>query len=81
MPPSQDPEAGRRQHDALADRRCGWEDQEQLGLEASMAATPAQRLEWLEEALALAWASGALPRREREDPADSADGADQGRAG
>jgi hypothetical protein len=26
-----------------------------------MAATPLQRLEWLEEALELAWATGALP--------------------
>lgn len=41
--------------------KAGWEDQEANALEASLAATPAQRLEWLEEALELAWAAGALP--------------------
>jgi hypothetical protein len=35
---------------------AGWEDQEANTLESSLAATPLQRLEWLEEALALAWA-------------------------
>lgn len=43
-------------------RSAGWESQEIATLEASLAATPAQRLEWLEEALEIAWASGALPR-------------------
>jgi hypothetical protein len=33
-------------------------------LEASLAATPSQRLAWLEEALAFALKVGALPRRE-----------------
>jgi hypothetical protein len=28
----------------------------------SLAATPAARLQWLEEMIALAWKSGALPR-------------------
>ncbi len=41
---------------------AGWESQEQATLEASLAATPAQRLEWLEEALEIAQASGALQR-------------------
>ena len=40
---------------------AGWEDQERNALEASMAATPLQRLEWLEEMLELAWEVGALP--------------------
>lgn len=45
------------------DWRAGWEDQEALTLERSLAVTPAQRLAWLEEAIRLAWASGALPRK------------------
>jgi hypothetical protein len=40
--------------------RAGWDDQEETAFESSLAATPLQRLEWLEEALELAWASGAL---------------------
>lgn len=40
---------------------AGWESQERATLQASLAATPAQRLEWLEEALEIALASGALP--------------------
>ncbi|HSL82800.1 MAG TPA: hypothetical protein VLF66_08485 [Thermoanaerobaculia bacterium] len=43
------------------DWKAGWEDQEANRLEASLAATPAQRLAWLEEAIELAWATGALP--------------------
>jgi hypothetical protein len=35
-------------------------------LEASLAATPSQRLAWLEEALAFAWKVGALPRSDEE---------------
>jgi hypothetical protein len=35
---------------------------EEHSLEASLAATPAQRLAWLEEALAFAYKVGALPR-------------------
>lgn len=43
-------------------RRAGRpKDLEDIALTASFAATPAQRLEWLEEALELAWAAGALP--------------------
>ena len=40
--------------------RAGWEDQAANTLAASLAATPAQRLEWLEDAVELAWRSGAL---------------------
>lgn len=43
------------------DWKAGWEDQEANRLDASLAATPAQRLAWLEEAIELAWATGALP--------------------
>ena len=38
----------------------GWTDVEQAQLETMLMATPAQRLAWLEEALRLAHASGAL---------------------
>lgn len=41
--------------------KAGWEDQEANRLDGSLAATPAQRLAWLEEAIELAWATGALP--------------------
>ena len=37
-----------------------WTDVEQAQLETMLAATPAQRLAWLEEAMRLAYASGAL---------------------
>ena len=37
-----------------------WEDVEQAQLETMLRATPAQRLAWLEEAMRLAYASGAL---------------------
>ena len=37
-----------------------WADVEQAHLESMLRATPAQRLAWLEEAMRLAYASGAL---------------------
>ncbi len=37
--------------------------QKEFSLEASLAMTPLQRLEWLEEALELAWEAGAVGRR------------------
>ena len=37
-----------------------WADVEQAQLETMLTATPAQRLAWLEEAMRLAYASGAL---------------------
>ncbi len=41
-----------------------WQANDQSRLDATLAATPAQRLAWLEEALRVAYASGALkPRR------------------
>lgn len=44
------------------DWQCGWEDARKRQLTAGLDATPAQRLAWLEEMLALAYRSGALPR-------------------
>lgn len=44
------------------DWRCGWEDARERQLTAGLDATPAQRLAWLEEMIALAYRSGALPR-------------------
>jgi len=40
-----------------------WNADDQSLLAATLSATPAQRLAWLEEALHLAYASGALKRR------------------
>lgn len=44
-----------------------WERQRKEQLTRSLAATPGQRLAWLEEALVLAYRSGALPKRTQED--------------
>ena len=44
--------------------RADWNAADQNLLSATLSATPAQRLAWLEEALSVAYASGALkPRR------------------
>ena len=62
-----EPEAGRKT--GPSERwDASWEDVERAQLETMLAATPAQRLAWLEEAMRLAHASGALAaaRRERE---------------
>ncbi len=40
-----------------------WQGARRQLLETTLAATPAQRLAWLEEALELAYRSGALARR------------------
>jgi hypothetical protein len=40
----------------------GWEDARQLQLTRALEATPAQRLAWLEEMIAFAHRTGALPR-------------------
>ena len=45
---------------------ASWEDVERAQLETMLAATPAQRLAWLEEAMRLAHASGALEAALRE---------------
>lgn len=44
--------------------RAGFRDAEEQALEASLAATPSQRLRWLEQAIEFAWKVGALPERE-----------------
>lgn len=54
-------EPSKPRKEAAQDWKAGWEDQEANRLEASLAATPAQRLAWLEEAIELAWETGALP--------------------
>ena len=46
------------------DWECGWEDARRRALTAGLEATPAQRLAWLEEMIALAHRNGALPRKE-----------------
>jgi|GEM_PF-4134149 len=62
--PDQDRKNGVREPGASSstDWSADWESQEEATLRASLVATPAQRLEWLEEAIEIAWASGALPR-------------------
>jgi hypothetical protein len=40
----------------------GWESARKRKLTLGLDATPADRLAWLEQAIALAWATGALPR-------------------
>lgn len=51
---------------AHEDWACNWDAQERRKYTIGLDATPEQRLEWLEEMIELAYASGALPRR-RED--------------
>jgi len=49
---------------SAAAQPASWNADDQSLLSATLSATPAQRLAWLEEALRLAYASGALkPRR------------------
>jgi hypothetical protein len=51
-------------HSPQEDSQADWDAAQQDLLAATLSATPAQRLAWLEEALRLAYASGALkPRR------------------
>ena len=45
---------------------ASWADVERTQLETMLTATPAQRLAWLEEAMRLAHASGALEAARRE---------------
>lgn len=44
------------------DWEAGWEAHRVHQLTLGLAATPAQRLAWLEEMIALAWRVGALPK-------------------
>jgi hypothetical protein len=47
--------------------RADWKAAEDAMLDASLSATPAQRLAWLEEALRFAYRAGALPSRDEEE--------------
>ena len=47
-----------------ADWEADWDSHARWQLTSALAATPAQRLAWLEEMRALAYRQGALPRRE-----------------
>ena len=46
----------------LDDWEVGWEAHRVHQLTLALAATPAQRLAWLEEMIALAWRVGTLPK-------------------
>jgi len=52
--------------------QADWETSRRAQLDSQMAATPAQRLAWLEDALRIAFAAGALPRESA--PDDGLDG-------
>jgi hypothetical protein len=45
------------------DWQAGWEDNRKRQLTSALAASPAQRLQWLEEMIAIAHRVGALPRK------------------
>ncbi len=49
-----------------ADWQVDWDSHRDAQLAAVAAATPAQRLAWLEEAIRFAYRTGALPRRDQE---------------
>jgi len=49
------------------DWAAGWDDHRRRQFGAFLAATPAQRLAWLEEMIELAHRTGALPRPRPED--------------
>jgi hypothetical protein len=55
--------ADRREDASRAPQPEHWDASDQSLLSATLMATPAQRLAWLEEALQLAYASGALKPR------------------
>lgn len=56
--------AGKQNDSSAEPRAVKWEASDQSLLSATLMATPAQRIAWLEEALQLAYATGALkPRR------------------
>ncbi|HEX6231465.1 MAG TPA: hypothetical protein VF029_07100 [Actinomycetota bacterium] len=47
-----------------SDPKAGWEAHRRERLTIGLGATPAQRLAWLERAIALAHLTGALPRQD-----------------
>jgi hypothetical protein len=56
-----------KKHDELTaddDWQSDWEGHRTWQLTSALAATPAQRLEWLEQAIEFAWRCGALPKPE-----------------
>ena len=57
------PDAGSKDGGHRAQWDVSWEDVERAQLETMIAATPAERLAWLEEAMRIAAASGALARK------------------
>ena len=59
-------EAGRADEPPEGWDAASWESVERAQLETMLAATPAERLAWLEEAMRLAHASGALAAARRE---------------
>ena len=59
-------EAGRADEPSEGWDAASWEGVERAQLETMLAATPAERLAWLEEAMRLAHASGALEAARRE---------------
>ena len=59
------PETGRAAGRSPERWDATWADVERAQLETMLAATPAQRLAWLEEAMRLAQASGALAAARR----------------
>lgn len=60
------------------DLRADWEANRREKLTAGLALTPAERLAWLEEAIAFAHRVGALPRRA---PEGRDEGPEPGRGG
>jgi hypothetical protein len=46
---------------------AGWDETRERQVLAWASATPDQRVAWLEDAIRLAWATGALPRRRSAD--------------
>ena len=56
------PERGKKK-ETPAEWPEGWDGHRRAQRKRWLAATPAQRLAWLEEMIALAWKTGAFPRR------------------
>ena len=57
---------------AEGDWEADWDSHDRWQMVAGLAATPAQRLAWLEEMIALAFGAGALPRRDDTEHGDGA---------
>jgi hypothetical protein len=51
----------------MADADSGWDGARRYQLERALMASPAERLAWLEQAIELAYRTGALPRKPPED--------------